>query len=162
CRDRQRAHRGRRRRLFLVGRRSGRRRSLVLASALQRRPGDLVPADPGAQLGFALRPDAGAARPAGAAGGAARPAGRPRSDRLRLARSERRPAGLLAMSELALVNAQVYRPSNGNAPATAVLVRDGRIAALGSDGEVWSVAGPRAEVLDLHGGTLLPGFTESH
>lgn len=61
------------------------------------------------------------------------------------------------MGDLALVGARVWqRPG-----ATAILVRDGRIARVGTDAEVRSAASG-GEVVDLHGGTVLPGFTDSH
>lgn len=46
-------------------------------------------------------------------------------------------------------------------PATAVLVSDGRIAAVGGD-ELASEASERAELVDLEGAALLPGFIDPH
>jgi hypothetical protein len=45
--------------------------------------------------------------------------------------------------------------------ATAVAVRDGRIAAVGHD-EVHELIGPRTEVVDLAGKLLIPGFQDAH
>jgi predicted amidohydrolase YtcJ len=48
---------------------------------------------------------------------------------------------------------------------TAVLVRAGRIAAVGPEADAKRQAGgngTRAEVIDLNGGTLLPGFIDAH
>ena len=47
-------------------------------------------------------------------------------------------------------------------PPTAVAVRDGRIAAVGTEDDVRRWAGPRTEVVDLDGGLLLPGFQDAH
>ena len=46
--------------------------------------------------------------------------------------------------------------------ATAVAVRDGRIAAVGDDDAVSCLQGPSTQVTDLVGRTLLPGFIDSH
>ncbi len=46
--------------------------------------------------------------------------------------------------------------------AEAVLVRGDRIAAVGSVGDMQSLAAPGARVVDLAGQTLIPGFNEAH
>jgi predicted amidohydrolase YtcJ len=46
--------------------------------------------------------------------------------------------------------------------ATAILVEDGRIAAIGDDRTVLHEGHQRSEVLDLHGGTVVPGFIDAH
>lgn len=85
-------------------------------------------------------------------------------------------------ADLVLVNAAVYTFAWGDpggdgepaadapfAPATgwrpdaaAVAVTDGRIAAVGTRGEIEALAGPDTRVLDLGGAALLPGLIESH
>jgi predicted amidohydrolase YtcJ len=53
----------------------------------------------------------------------------------------------------------------GRGPAaSAVAVRDGRIVAVGLDGDrdFRDLAGPRCEVVDLAGRALLPGFQDAH
>jgi predicted amidohydrolase YtcJ len=45
---------------------------------------------------------------------------------------------------------------------SAMAVRDGRIAVVGSDREVLRLRGERTRVLDLHGATVLPGLIDSH
>ncbi|MDA8237449.1 MAG: amidohydrolase [Chloroflexi bacterium] len=45
---------------------------------------------------------------------------------------------------------------------SAVAVRAGRIAAVGSDADLRPLVGPRTRVLDLAGRTLLPGFQDAH
>ena len=57
------------------------------------------------------------------------------------------------------------RESTGRArraPSEAVWVRDGRIAAVGPLAAIRSRAGRNAARIDLGGGTLTPGFTDSH
>lgn len=44
----------------------------------------------------------------------------------------------------------------------AIAVRDGRIVATGSTRELRKLAGPRTEVVDLQGRTVLPGFVDGH
>lgn len=46
--------------------------------------------------------------------------------------------------------------------ATAVAVRDGRVAAVGTDAEVRGAVGPAAEAIDLGGRLVTPGFTDAH
>ncbi len=46
--------------------------------------------------------------------------------------------------------------------ASAVAVRGNRIAAVGTDEEILRWIGPRTEVVELSGRTLLPGFIDAH
>ena len=46
--------------------------------------------------------------------------------------------------------------------ATALVVRDGRIVACGSDADMRSMAGAAADVVDLQGATVLPGLVDTH
>ena len=58
-----------------------------------------------------------------------------------------------------LVNGRVHSPSHPD--ATAMAVRDGLVAWLGSD-EVGRSQFPGAELVDLDGGFVAPGFVDSH
>lgn len=58
-----------------------------------------------------------------------------------------------------LVNGRVHSPAQPD--ATAMAVRDGVVAWLGAD-EVGRRMFPDADVEDLHGGFLAPGFVDSH
>ena len=51
---------------------------------------------------------------------------------------------------------------SGSAAATAVVVRNGRIVATGSDVDMRGVAGAGARFVDLDGATVLPGFVDTH
>ena len=64
-------------------------------------------------------------------------------------------------TDLLLAGGPVWTGDGARSRATAVLVRDGRIAAVGGD-EVRERAGPRAEVVDLTGRLLVPGFQDAH
>lgn len=46
--------------------------------------------------------------------------------------------------------------------ATALAVRDGRIAAVGTEEEARAAAGPGAAVVDAAGGLVTPGFADAH
>ena len=46
--------------------------------------------------------------------------------------------------------------------AEAVLVRDGRISAVGGESDLVRLAAPGHETVDLDGGLLTPGFTDAH
>lgn len=46
--------------------------------------------------------------------------------------------------------------------AEALAIEAGRITAVGSDSEVSGLAGPDTRIIDAKGGTVLPGFIDSH
>ena len=48
------------------------------------------------------------------------------------------------------------------APAQALAVRDGKIAALGDTRDIRALAGPSTRVIDLDGRTVIPGLIDSH
>ena len=58
-----------------------------------------------------------------------------------------------------LLGGRIHSPSHPD--ATALAVRDGVVAWLGSD-SVGREQFPRAEVIDLGGGFVTPGFVDSH
>ncbi|WP_322865104.1 amidohydrolase [Aquicoccus sp. G2-2] len=64
-------------------------------------------------------------------------------------------------ADLVIFNARV-RPLFAPLGTTAVAVTGGRIAALGTDAEIRSHAGPGTRMLDADGRELMPGFIESH
>ena len=74
-----------------------------------------------------------------------------------------------AMSEAgsrALMNANVVTPVSGPATeirrARALLIRDGTIAAVGSEDEVRERASAGTEFVDMQGRTIVPGFVDAH
>lgn len=64
--------------------------------------------------------------------------------------------------DLILLNGTIISMEDAENEATAVVVRGGRIVNVGTDEEARSLAGPKTEMIDLKGRTLLPGFIESH
>ena len=71
-------------------------------------------------------------------------------------------AGAAATDETLFSNGRVWTGDPRNPRAEAVLVRDGRIAAVGGAEEVGGVAGDGARIVDLAGRTLIPGFVDTH
>jgi predicted amidohydrolase YtcJ len=68
-------------------------------------------------------------------------------------------SGMLS-ADLIVLNANIYTVSSGHAQALAV--RDGKILAVGSTAEIRKLAGPRTQIEDLGGKTVLPGFIDAH
>src|ERR1043165_8791852 len=64
-------------------------------------------------------------------------------------------------ADLVLRGGRVW-PGKGRPAATAIAVKDGRVAALGSDADVQPLIGPRTRVVDLHGRLVVPGFNDAH
>ena len=46
--------------------------------------------------------------------------------------------------------------------AQAVAVRDGKFLAIGSDADIKKLAGPKTRMINLAGGSLVPGFMDTH
>ena len=67
------------------------------------------------------------------------------------------PVGAEVLTAATVLTMDPRRPT-----AEAVGVRDGRIAAVGTAGEVRARMGPDADPVDLGGGALLPGFIDAH
>ena len=67
------------------------------------------------------------------------------------------------MSETVFYRGGRIRPMDApGAKAEALVVRDGRVVATGSDADMRAVAGSGATVVDLDGATVLPGFVDTH
>ncbi len=45
---------------------------------------------------------------------------------------------------------------------SALAIKDGRISALGTDGQIGPLAGPDTRIIDARGRTVMPGFIDSH
>src|SRR5512137_781982 len=59
-------------------------------------------------------------------------------------------------------NARVFTADPSRPTAEAVVVRDNRIAFVGSRSEARLFKGTRTRLIDAGGGTLMPGFIDSH
>ena len=64
--------------------------------------------------------------------------------------------------ELVIADATVITMAPGSGSARALLVRDGRIAAVGDPGEIRAAAGPGARLARLDGATVVPGLIDAH
>jgi predicted amidohydrolase YtcJ len=67
-----------------------------------------------------------------------------------------------AAADVVVIGATVERITAAAGPADAVAVAGGRIAAMGRAADVRPFIGPRTEVIELDGETLLPGFQDAH
>jgi predicted amidohydrolase YtcJ len=74
--------------------------------------------------------------------------------------TSRRGAGSTA--DLILVGGAIYTVEPDQPRAEAVAVRDGRILAVGDDGEIARYRGPATAVVDLDGAFVVPGFIDNH
>jgi predicted amidohydrolase YtcJ len=63
---------------------------------------------------------------------------------------------------LILYNGRVTTLDRSNPTATAVAIKDGKFAAVGSDVEVLLLAGSSSRVIDLKGRRVLPGLIDNH
>jgi len=66
------------------------------------------------------------------------------------------------MGALALVNGKIVTVDERFSVSAAVAIQAGRITATGSSADVLANAGPRAEVVDLGGRTVIPGLIDNH
>ncbi|PZT70281.1 amidohydrolase [Streptomyces sp. SW4] len=65
-------------------------------------------------------------------------------------------------ADLVFVDGRVLTVDADFTVASALAVTDGVVAAVGDRAEVMAHAGPRTRVVDLRGGTLLPGINDAH
>ena len=63
---------------------------------------------------------------------------------------------------LVIVNGHVYTADGQGTVAEAVAVRGNRIAAVGTTADISELAGEKTTVVDARGGSVLPGFQDSH
>ena len=61
-----------------------------------------------------------------------------------------------------LVNGVVHTMDEKRPRAEAIAITSGRISAVGTMAAVLAQKGPKTEVVDLHGATVIPGLKESH
>jgi predicted amidohydrolase YtcJ len=66
------------------------------------------------------------------------------------------------MADKILVNGNIHTVDPARPKAEAVAVGRGRILAVGANADIRRLAGPGTETIDLGGGFVLPGFTDSH
>ncbi|MBI2755192.1 MAG: amidohydrolase [Chloroflexi bacterium] len=64
--------------------------------------------------------------------------------------------------ELILTGGVVRTLEPGSAATQAIAIRNGRVAAVGPARQIAGLRGPRTEVVDLKGRTVIPGFADAH
>ena len=64
--------------------------------------------------------------------------------------------------DLIVTNGRVLTMDDSNPRAEAIAVKNGEIAALGVACDIEAMKGPKTKVIDARGGSVLPGFIESH
>jgi predicted amidohydrolase YtcJ len=65
-------------------------------------------------------------------------------------------------ADLVIVNGRVFTADERGTTAQAVAVAGQRIVLVGTNEAVASLRGPQTRVVDAHGGTVAPGFNDSH
>src|SRR5437762_13673117 len=71
------------------------------------------------------------------------------------------PAPRSPAADLLLRGGHVWA-GKGLPPATALAVKDGKVAALGAEADIASLIGPSTRVIDLRGRLVVPGFNDAH
>ncbi|MDP3895879.1 MAG: amidohydrolase [Mesorhizobium sp.] len=61
-----------------------------------------------------------------------------------------------------ITNARILTMDEGRPTAEAIAIAGGKIAAIGTRSEIAPLAGPGTRTVDAKGGSVLPGFIESH
>ena len=65
-------------------------------------------------------------------------------------------------ADLILVNGKIYTVDNARPVASALAVRGGRVLFVGSDAEARALGNASTNVIDLRGGTVVPGIIDAH
>jgi predicted amidohydrolase YtcJ len=79
----------------------------------------------------------------------------------RRAAAQRAAPSSVAPADLIVINGAVYAADRGDLHQ-ALAIRGNRIAIVGSNDEIAPLRGPRTEVVDAHGGAVVPGFNDIH
>ena len=61
-----------------------------------------------------------------------------------------------------VINAKIFTNNRGQAEASALAVKNGRIYSVGSDAEILSLKNSETKVIDAHGRTLISGIIDAH
>ncbi|MEJ1158888.1 amidohydrolase [Prosthecomicrobium sp. N25] len=72
------------------------------------------------------------------------------------------PGGSAVPADRILVNGRFSTLDRANPAPDAVAIADGRFLAVGTEGEIRALAGPRTQVIDLGGRRAVPGLIDSH
>ena len=72
------------------------------------------------------------------------------------------PEKILAYPEMIVFNGKIATMDEKTSTVQAMAVRNGRILARGTNAEVQKLAGPRTQMMDAKGRTVLPGLVDIH
>jgi predicted amidohydrolase YtcJ len=70
--------------------------------------------------------------------------------------------GYAQQPDTVLVNGKILTVDAAFSTREALAIRDGRIVALGTTADIRKLTGPRTQVIDLQGRTVIPGLIDSH
>jgi predicted amidohydrolase YtcJ len=65
-------------------------------------------------------------------------------------------------ADVIVVHARIYTVNSKQPWAEALAITGDKITAVGSEKEIEALRGSKTQILDAHGRTILPGFTDSH
>src|SRR3954451_84497 len=65
-------------------------------------------------------------------------------------------------ADLILINGKIVTADENNTVAQAIAIQNGRILAVGSNGDVRGLGGPHSRIVDLGRRTVIPGLIDSH
>src|ERR1700733_1605138 len=65
-------------------------------------------------------------------------------------------------ADTVLINGKIVTLDDRSPIREALVIRDGRIAAVGTTAEIRKLAGTQSRVIDLQGRTVIPGLIDSH
>jgi predicted amidohydrolase YtcJ len=65
-------------------------------------------------------------------------------------------------AEIALLDGKIITVASANSITQAVALRGGRIVAVGDNGQIRRLIGPKTQVIQLNGKAVLPGFIDAH
>jgi predicted amidohydrolase YtcJ len=68
----------------------------------------------------------------------------------------------VAPADIVFKNGNIYTANDKVPQAQAIAVKADRIVFVGTNADAQTYVGPNTRVVDLHGNTVLPGFTDSH
>jgi predicted amidohydrolase YtcJ len=74
------------------------------------------------------------------------------------AQSTQNPPG----ADLIVINAKIFTNNHGQAEASALAVKDGRIYSVGPDAEILSLKNSETKIIDARGRRLIPGIIDAH
>ena len=66
------------------------------------------------------------------------------------------------MADIVILNGTLITFDEARPEAEALALEGGKITAVGSTAEIKALAGPETKIIDAKGGTVLPGFIDSH